>query len=354
MASKDPTEIAELKINGALFRDWTSVSVTQQFAKWHPLFSFDCTEEFPLKKSAALLQIKPGDVVEVLLAGQLAVSGYVLERHVGYDARQHGVKIAGAGKTWDLTNTSVFEQSGSFDGKNIAQLAQALIGPSGCGLQLRGAVDLTPFKNIQVSPGEIISQCIERYARMRKVVLGSTETGDLLLIGDHAAVPSATLVEGKNILRANALLDDQHIWSKVYAINQRTSDDETNGDKANKQIAMVTGSSTRNRTLVVPCDVSDDDHGVRQRAEMEKIFTEGGKLEAHITVQGWLNGGKLWKAGEYYDVNAPMLMLYGQTLGAMSVTFEQDSARGTTTTLVMVDPQHMAGRPDMRTAPGAQ
>jgi hypothetical protein len=42
-----------------------------------------------------------------------------------------------------------------------------------------------------------------------------------------------------------------------------------------------------------------------------------------------------------------MLML-DHTLGCRCVVYEQSSSGGTTTTLEMVDPQHMNGKPDLR------
>ncbi len=347
--AKNPTEIATLTVNGQKFEDWTTVHVEQRHLEWYPIFSFDCTEQTPAPSVRANLQIKPGDAVSVSLAGMPVLFGYVTERHVGYDAKNHGVRIVGKGKTFDLTNTSVFSKGGSYDNKSWSQLAQALISDAGITMKTKGQLDEKPFENCHVLPGEIVSQCLERYARMRAILIGSTPFGEMLAIGDHETTLAGTLVEGKNIKSANCLISDEKVYKKIYAIGQRPSNDETNGDASNKQIAMVDGTSTRNRILVTLADIGDTDHGVKQRAEMEKLFTEGAAVEAHITVQGWLKpgGGGLWQAGEYYRVTSPMLML-DQTLGCKVCTFEQSSGTGTTTTLQMVLPVQLKGRPDMR------
>lgn len=350
----NPREVAVLIVNGQKYEDWTSVWVEARITEWYPIFQFECTE-FDNKgirqmTQAALyknLRIKPGDVVEVYLAGFPAVLGYVTERHVAYDANNHGVKIVGKGKSFDLTTTSVWSQGGSYDNQSWSQLARALIAPAGVGLAIKGAIDETPYEQIQVQPGEIISQALERYARQRKIVLGSTEKGELLAIGDHPATAIDALVEGKNILRAAGVIKDENVYSRIYAIGQKNSNDSSWGDKSNKIIGQTTGKSSRDRVIVTPMDVADDKHGAQQRAEMEKIFTDGGMVEHHITVQGWLrNSGAIWRAGEYYLVQSPMLIT-NNTMGAKSVTYEQDNARGTITTLQMVDPAHMSGRPDM-------
>ena len=74
---------------------------------------------------------------------------------------------------------------------------------------------------------------------------------------------------------------------------------------------------------------------------------EGSFIEASITVQGWFKdqnqSDDVWKAGEYYSVSSPSLILNGMILGCAGCVYEQTDA-GTTTTLQMVDPIHMNGR----------
>ncbi|MFK4534280.1 prophage tail gpP-like protein [Bradyrhizobium ottawaense] len=346
--AKRRDEIAELRVNGMIFRDWTSVQVENRITEWFPRFTFECTEFIKVPTSLTALQFKPGDVVEVYLAGQQAVYGYVTERHVGYDAKNHGVRIIGVGKTFDLTNTSIYEQSGSYDNQSWQSFAQAMIAPYGIGLITKGAIDNTPFKNLHVQPGEIVAAAIERYARHRKIVVGSSPDGQLVALGDHAATSTDALVEGRNILRANAVIRDENVYSKIFAMGQSNGSDAQWGDPVNKQIAEVQGKSTRNRPLVVMTDIADIKHGLQQRANLELNFTDGLSVEAHITVQGWVRpNGQLWKAGDYYRVYSPMLML-DHTLGCRCVVYEQSSPGGTITTLEMVDPQHMNGKPDLR------
>ncbi|UQR66221.1 hypothetical protein LRP30_13620 [Bradyrhizobium sp. C-145] len=350
----NPREIAFLRINGQDYFDWTAVTVEVRITEAFPIFQFDCTEFDDMGKATGMseaqimnnLRIKPGDIVDVFLAGQLVVHGYVTERHVGYDARSHGVRIVGVGKTFDLSTVSVWSQGGSYDNQSWSQIARALIAPVGVSLKTMGAIDEKPYEQAHVQPGEIIWSALERYARQRKIVMGSTEKGELLAIGEHAAVESDKLIEGVNILRANGVIADDNVYKKIYSLGQRASNDQTWGDQSNKLVGQTTGSSTRNRTRVTLMDVSDDQHGAQRSAEMEKLFTEGGRIELNITVQGWLReSGELWKAGDKYWVRSPMLLM-NMLLGCRSILYEQSVGAGTTATLTMVDPFHMNGRPD--------
>jgi prophage tail gpP-like protein len=210
-----------------------------------------------------------------------------------------------------------------------------------------GAVDDKPFENIQIQPGETIMMAIERYAKMRNIVIGSNAHGGLLAIGENEATPSGDLVEGINILRANAVMRDQMVYKKIFVIGQNNGSNKAYGDSQNKLVAVEDGTSSRNRHLLVVADVADDMHGVQRRAMMEKVFTEGSFIEAQITVQGWFKdqnqSDDVWKAGEYYTVTSPSLILNGMVMGCAGCVYEQSSGGGTTTTMNLVDPIHMNG-----------
>jgi len=241
----NPAEIATLIVNGKEFTDWTSVTVESRWADWFPIFTFESTEESPQATSLKALQFAPGDVVQIELAGFKAVFGYITERHTGYEAHNHGIRLIGTGRTSDLTNsTPPLDKMGNHDGKTWSQLATDLVQHLGITIVKKGSVDDEPFEQIQVQPGETISACLERYARMRKIVIGSTENGELLAIGDHSATTTDFLVEGENILRANCVIKDENVYRRIYAIGQQNANDDHSGDQTTKQIAQVLGSSS--------------------------------------------------------------------------------------------------------------
>src|SRR5262245_10138438 len=190
-------EIATLEVRGSFYTDWTSVRVEQRVTQAFPIFQFECTEESPVPIKIPDLQFVPGDVVRAYVGGISVVFGYITERHVAYDARQHAVRLIGVGDTFDLTNTSVPpEKLGNHDGKSWSALAQDLMAHLNIKLKKFGAVDDTPFEKIQVQPGETIMMTLERYAKPRNIVIGSEANGGLRAIGEHSASPSGDLIEG--------------------------------------------------------------------------------------------------------------------------------------------------------------
>lgn len=354
-------EIATLRVKGQDFANWTSVRVETRVTEAFPNFQFEVTETAVDAGAAqfakgdlvlAAQQFMPGDVVQVFIGGISAVFGYITERHVGYAANQHGVRLIGVGDTYDLPSSMVPpDKWGGHDGKTWPQLAQDLMAHLGIKLIQIGSVDATPFKNIQVQPGETIMSVIERYAKMRGIVLGSNALGGLVAIGEHNAAPSGDLREGGNILSASCVIRDQEVYKKIYSVGQNVSGDGGSGDSQNKQIAIRDGTSTRNRYMITVADVADTQHGVERRADMEKVFTEGSFLEAQIQVQGWFKDNNQsddpWRAGEYYTVTSPMLALDNAVLGCSGCAYDQ-TEQGTLTTLSMVDPIHMNGLWNLR------
>jgi prophage tail gpP-like protein len=339
-------EIATIEVNGKYFTNWTSMRIENRVTDTHPIFMFELTEQSPIPVAWYLTDMAPGAQVKVWLGGYLAITGIITERHVAFDANSHAVRIVGAGRTYDTVNsTAPLSQIGGHDNQNLQQIADSLIAHLGLSTKLIGDVDLTPFENAHVLPGETIITTVERYAKQRRVIIGSDEKGNMLLIGPHAAVASDVvehLVEGINMLRANAVVIDDSRYRDMFATAQQHGNDEHNGDAANKQVAHASGSSSRNRQMVFPTEISDIPHGVEQRVQMEKVFTEGSVLEAHITVQGWFRkDGNPWRAGEYYWTESPSLIL-DRLLGARGAIYEQSDA-GTTTTLEMVLPINMNG-----------
>jgi hypothetical protein len=150
------------------------------------------------------------------------------------------------------------------------------------------------------------------------------------------------------------VLRDPMVFKKIFVVGQGQGSDSASGDGQNKQVAQEDGTSTRERHMVVPYELAEPDtHGIERRAKMEKLFTEGSYLEAQITVQGFFKDNNqsesVWRAGEYYGVNAPMLILNNVLLGASACVYEQTDG-GSTTTLSMVLPIHMNGLLNFRGA----
>lgn len=337
------SEKAELYVNGLKFRDWKSVLVEIAVDEPYARFSFEATEYVAVPSNWTKLQFKPGDECVVYLSGQKVITGYVIERHASFEARAHQVQINGASKTIDGTDTSIKDQTGSYDNKSALQIAQELMKPYGIAVKTVGEVSSKVFENMHISKGENPYRRIMEMGAHRQFVVGTNENGDMVLTGRGDTPVVDGLFEGVNILRANCVIRNETAFSLHVGLSQRHANDSVNGDEAYKQKAEVPGTSNRYRPIIHPGYLSDDLEGMRMLAEFEKMRRDGNEIEAHITVQGWLRkSGELWRHNETYTVKSPMLMLNAR-LRSRKVTYTQSSA-GTFTTLEMVLPEYVGGR----------
>ena len=339
-------DIATIVVNGKNYSNWTSLRIEARVEP-HSTFMFEFTEASPVPLHWYLSDMASGAQVQIYLGDYLAVTGIVLERHVSFDAASHAVRLVGATLTYDISSsTPPVNKMGGMDNKNILQITQALTEHLGLKVRTIGQVNMQPFENVGVQPGGTIISTIERYAKQRTVIIGSDEQGNILLIGPNQAVTSDLqehLVEGVNILRANAVVSDDARVRNMVAVGQQHGNDDHNGDQSNKQIANALGTSSRNRQLVFTSEISDIPQGLQMRVDMEKIFTEGADITVNCTVQGWFRkDGLPWKMLEYYWLESPSLML-NRLMGAQAVIYEQSDGGGTTTTLELVRPEKLHG-----------
>jgi prophage tail gpP-like protein len=362
-----PDEIAVLEVNGKKFDDWESVWVQMIANDPSTKFRFTAAERDPIFKKAGVfpdwtkLQFKPGDRCTITLAGQLACTGIIEIRQVAYNATQHGVMLIGSTDTSTPARSSVDTKTGSFDKKNIQQVAQEVLAPHGVGLRVIGNIDMTPFIHLQNEKGELIWDFLERIARFRGVVMGSDNEGNFLLIGDHNSPKVADLVEGQNIKSCQCTIRQDQMYMHLDAHGSSHANNERDGPEASELKATAEGNvKAPYSKLITPLENEVWSQAeVQKRADTEKKWSDGTEVQANITVQGWLRGGTaLWKPLDDVFVNSPMAMLQ-QTLKIRTATFMQDNQNGTETLLDLVVPGLLNGNlnldpsstPDKKFAP---
>jgi prophage tail gpP-like protein len=335
----NPAETATLIVRGQKFEDWKSVWVQSRYAEAYPQFRFTAAERDPVPELWTKLQIKPGDECTILLGGQLAVTGVVITRQVAYDANNHAIQLSGKGLTWYATKSSVKHKTGNFDGKTFEQVGREVLATYGIQAKVIGKLNAIPFKRLQVEPGELVWDFLERIARPRGIILGSDIEGNTLFIDHHTNQTVEQLVESKNILRCQCVITQEHKFIDYIVRGQTGASDEQHGADASEQECTAKGTDDRYSALITPAEQPVWNKGeICDRAKNEAIWHEGTEIEATITVQGWLRAGTtLWHAGDDVYVQSPMAIL-NQVLKIQTATFTQDRESGTLTTLQLVPP----------------
>lgn len=335
-------EIATLEINGEYFSDWETVWIKNQIEVPYSEFRFTCAERDKPPDLWTKFQISTRSQVRIYLANVLAVTGVIIVRQVAYDANSHGVSLQGVGDSWFAARASIDPQvQGLTFSGDIVSIAEKVIAPTGVKVVTQGNIDKSPFDPpVQAGVGETIFSFLERIGRQKKVLIGSTEKGEWLLIGDNSVVVGAAVIEGFNILSAQFVINDIGAFNYYKAIGQRTGNDSTNMSGASEIVGVTNGNLGRFSPRVVAMEHPAPQHDAQLRADFEALTQMGTEITATVTVQGWFNpDGVLWKPYMDVTVDSPMAALpYTTVLTCVSVIFQQDRQGGTRTTLELKQP----------------
>lgn len=347
-SGRDPREVATVVVNGRTFDDWESVMVQDRMAEPYATFRFTAAERDPLPSHWSRLQFGPGDQVGIYLGGRLALgNGFILTRQVAYDANQHAVQLQGVGRSWAAARGAIIDKDGNYDNMSFQEVALKVVAPFGVGMRFKGQMDPTPFKKLQLQPGEPLWDFLERIARPRGIIMGSDPQGNLVAIGQHEQPSAQELTEGYDIKRCQCIISIENTRYDFRVRGQTAGGDDKQGADASEQEAVVPGTLRYYSPLLTTAEQPVWNLAeLQSRAANERKWNEGTRIECNITVYGWLRkDGELWRAGDEITVDSPMIMLGRNTvLKVETVTFTQDNESGTETTLQLRDPYYLNGK----------
>lgn len=353
----DVQEWCEVRTSGGVYRDWTSVLVHQDMDEnWSIFFQLECAEVTPtgtpsLLSSAAgksLLRLKPGDRVDIALAGKLVVEqGFIKVRQSAGDAHRHAVQVSGLSKAGAIREVSIdIKKLGGvqFKDSTLSSIASAVLKPHGIGFSLQNAPAAAQdkFKNVIIHPGESPWELIERLARQRGVWLRADKSGDIIG-GTPSGGGGGMLEEGRNILAIRVYLEFPWI-NEVVARSQTQGSNDLWGRKASEISASSSISAGASGTgqRIVQAEHPNNQKDVQARADMEAAAISAAICKVTVTHRGWLKpgGGDLWALGETVVVKSPMHFPFAggsMTLRVWGVTYSQNNAAGTTTEVELVN-----------------
>jgi prophage tail gpP-like protein len=353
----NPKEVAKIIVrDGGEFEDWESVYVQTRHAEEAAIFRFTCAEREPIPEAPdwEKLQFLPGTEVQIMLAGQLAVTGVIIERQVAYDANSHGIQLMGKGVSWITAKASVGvepeQKIKDFDGWTFRKVAKYLIEEVYDGkTRTIGELDETPYPKLAAEMGMTVWDYLERIARQRKIILGSDEVGQILLIGDHEHPAVGLLREGWNIKRCNAIRTIEHIFKRYDVSGQSAANSSDHGSKQSEQYGFCPSRKYPLKKLSLSLTPAEQPTWGKaectKRAEAEAQWHDGTFIKATIVTTGWVKPGtnSIWRAGENVHLISPMIPA-NEIFKIMVATYTQDSDSGTLTTLELVPPWYLNDR----------
>jgi prophage tail gpP-like protein len=340
MAQTDDTRsgLVELKVDGAFYGGWKKVRVTRSIEQAAGTFELEASDRWPGQVAAS--PVKPGRPCQVLLDGELVITGYIDTVAVDLDANQHNVRIVGRDKTADLVDCSAVHKSGQWHNVKLDQLARDLIKPFG--VELVAPADVgARFASFNIQEGEKVFECLERAARQRALLLTSDPDGRLVITRTGSAQIAQGLVEGEAIKAVRGEFTWRERFS-AYTVKGHTrigaDGEQVHSAAAGKSADEIV---TRHRPLVVISDSHSTNTTLRDRAEWERNVRRGRSARASITVQGWRHaGGGLWQPNHLVPVTSASLWLDSPAeLLIVGCTWTLDDRNGTLTEMAVSRPE---------------
>ena len=297
--------------------------------------------------AAVAQRLKPGDRVDVALAGQLIIEGGMVKvRQTAYDANRHAVQVTAVAHSNSVREVSVdISDGGQYRGYTFEAIANKVLAQVGVSLQLVNPSPAAsiPFRNVIVQTGEAIGELLERLARQRGLWMW-TDVDGTILAGNPAAASSggATLVEGVNIVAANSYIEYPGADDFVM-YSQTSGSDDLWGRRAAEIGAKATIlGGDPNKTIIglaeYPCTLQE----LQTRTDHEVHSIAADTHRDVITHKGWFRPGttSLWKEGDWATVKSPLLYPFDngqQTMRVWAVTCSQNNESGTTTQVELVN-----------------
>jgi prophage tail gpP-like protein len=348
----DPNLVATVIAEGQRYSQWESVMVRWTYGVTMMDFMLTASEPVPSGTGWGNIRLKPGDPVTILLGGIQAIGGpyaQIVSRTTNYDAQTHTIVVQG--KSNDPIRSSIQVKPGNFNGYTFEQAARAVLGQVGIPLSIVNppAIVSKPFTKLSVQYGETVAEFVERIAMMRGMFLSGDPQGNLVAssASSTAAGSGAQLVEGKNILRASCILDNQLQYVNMRFVSQQSDPDAATPPR-DTSVTINNQNAGTNRTDLIVAEHPGDTQDLIARANLDAQRNSWTSVIVTIVVPGWKKpDGTLWipddgTPKQQVSVYSPMLFpnIDGTVnLFIRSVICQQDSQNGTTTTLELVNAQ---------------
>ena len=336
-----------LKLNKTAYIGWEEVSIKRSIEEG--VSSFELVLADPDDDATDLLDIDPGDPVQVLYGKELLITGYIDEISVGGDATTHGYRIRGRSRTKDLVDCSSTETK-QLKNQSLSQLSNTLAKEYGIKVIVRGS-EGKPIKDFQVEQnGESPFSAIQRLAEREKLVITDTPEGDLLLtnIGNGDTKNELKHYPGENtgILEYERIRKEEGRYSKVVVKAQTKSDDNYYGKQNNQVLAERDDPDVRrNKVKIIIADSQMSQTEAQNRANWEAQSSAGKADTITYKVQGWFGSAdELWRENQRVHVDDEYILAEDYyVIGSVEYSINDG---GTTATLTLNPPEAFEKEPE--------
>lgn len=343
-----PQDQVTLLVNGMRYGGWKEISIERGVDRCVSSFNVAVTERW--SGGAQPWQIKPFEPVQVFVGADLMLTGYVESYIPSFDARTHGVRVAGHSKTKDLVDCTPDIASGQFSGFSVAAIARAIGALFGVGVLVQTDLANQVVQNTNLERCETAFSFLERLGRLAGVLLCDDENGNLVLTTAGSTKASSTLTQGQNIQAANATISVAKRFS-LYIVKGQAAIGHGNASSWGGAGGIGANGNAPAGAVQTAMQASATDVGVpryrprvtlaesqltlaqmQQRANWQRQYAFGQATKATVHVQGFRQAdGTLWRINQMVSCNIPWLECNADLLVAKVkfVLDERASGHGT-------------------------
>lgn len=330
-----------LTVNGAKYGGWKSIVVTRGIDAICGGFDLAVSDRYPSSFPSSV--IREGDECAVHIDAAQIIKGYVDSRRISYDATTHTFGVTGRDKAADLVDSSaIIDKKWQFKNQSVLAIVKAIAGAYGIAVALApGVVIDTQPKQFSINPGESAFEAIDRICRIAAVLPVSDGNGGIFLTRGQAVARAATeLVEGVNILSADASYDLSDRFYKYIVAGQHSGSDDLNGAEASAVEGIAYDRAVRpTRSLMVRAEGIVTRATAKKRAEWEASVRAARGGSVTVRVQGWQQqNGIVWPVNSLVKLRSPLLGIDSDML-ISEASYSLDDSSGTTTTLTLKRPE---------------
>lgn len=297
--------IVTLQIGSQRHTGWQEVNIRLSLERMADEFQLALTERWA--ESGEVRPVTPGGACTVSIGDELVLTGNLDEVLPDYDAESHSIVANGRSLAGDLLDCSGQEQR--FEGRTLAQIAQALAQPYG--IEVVDTVAASkPFPSFVLEDGQPIAEAIERAAQLRAARIVSDAQGRLVIVHAVQREIRTHLVLGVNIRKGSGAFSDRDRFNQYIIEGQTPGSDDWNGTQAASPKGTATDPRIRKpRTTLVVCDTPADGGDCAARAELEARMRWAKGRGVTYTVSGWQHEQGVWRPGDLVPVRDAYLGL---------------------------------------------
>jgi prophage tail gpP-like protein len=332
-----------LNVDGKLYTGWKRVAVSRSLETGPHQFEVEAAPD--LDADRGIFAIEDGMAVEIYVDDDLVTTGYIDDVDVAYDKRSSSVTVRGRSKLGDLADCSTTGQQVK-QGQTLLSIAKKLCQPFDISVSVDSSASSAAnqsFKatDLALDAGQPIWEFLEELARVRGVMLVSTNTGGLLITRAGAAKAAVALELGSNILAAKGSRSHRSLFSEISVTGQQPAFLSSDTGATSQQFASEAGDATRYRPFVLFSDIPSDAANCQAQARHRRRIGYGRSRQIIYTVQGWrqTEGGDLWQPNQLVQINDSRNQLINATRLITETRLMMDIRAGRTTEITVMPPE---------------